>query len=121
MFDQIAQAMIQLEKTDEPPGFVATYVFPDTWPMFAGHFPHRPILPGVFEIEMVRVAMDQLTGRSHQVHQVVTSKFTREVKPNENIEVRATCVDVPAGCKVSATAHVGDEPAAKVTLVLGEK
>ncbi|HSY74823.1 MAG TPA: hypothetical protein VK810_05080, partial [Dongiaceae bacterium] len=29
-------------------------------PMFAGHFPNRPLLPGVFQLEMARAAAESV-------------------------------------------------------------
>ena len=54
-------------------------------PVFAGHFPQRPILPGVFQLEIVRMAAEWLQNRQFAVQEIAKAKFQRPVLPGETL------------------------------------
>jgi 3-hydroxyacyl-[acyl-carrier-protein] dehydratase len=56
-------------------------------PVFAGHFPQRPILPGVFQLEMVRMAAEWLQNRPFAVQEISRAKFQRPVLPGEMLKL----------------------------------
>ena len=100
-------------------------------PFLQGHFPQRPLMPGVLLIEsMAQVgACALMSQEEHQGKLAVFGgvdnvKFKRQVEPGDTlkIEVELTKVKGSIG-KGQGTVHVGDELAAKgeLTFALVEK
>ena len=54
---------------------------------FKGHFPDYPILPGVFQLEMVRFCCEQITETRLNITRIVRASFTRPILPEEDILV----------------------------------
>src|SRR5438132_6598287 len=50
---------------------------------FAGHFPNRPLLPGVFQLELTRMAAQWVLDCSLSIREVSKAKFTRPILPGE--------------------------------------
>ena len=96
----------------------AVFSFPPELAIFSGHFPGRPIVPGILEIEMVRAAMEKFTGSALRIVSVEKAKFLREVKPGDRI-LLSLSFTLPGGrFSVKARALVGSEKAAQVELTL---
>ena len=56
-------------------------------PVFTGHFPGRPILPGVLLLAMVRQTLMAAEGRPFRLHSISRQKFIRPVIPATNVTV----------------------------------
>ena len=56
-------------------------------PTFAGHFPGRPILPGAYQIEMLRAAAEWALDCSLAVREVPKAKFLRPILPDETVSM----------------------------------
>jgi 3-hydroxyacyl-[acyl-carrier-protein] dehydratase len=95
----------------------------DEW-YFPGHFPGRPVMPGVLIVEAMAqtgavavLCEEENRGRLAFFAGIDDCRFKRIVEPGD--ELRLTCelerVRGPIG-KGAATAHVGDELAARGTL-----
>ena len=56
MQSSIAAARVSGPSPQPDGGVVFEFRFPAGDPVFTGHFPGRPILPGVFQLEMARWA-----------------------------------------------------------------
>jgi 3-hydroxyacyl-[acyl-carrier-protein] dehydratase len=93
-------------------------------PWFAGHFPGRPVMPGVLIVEAMAQAgavavlyEDENRGKLAFFAGIDDCRFKRVVEPGD--ELTLTCqidaVRGPIG-RGKATAHVGDELAARGTL-----
>jgi 3-hydroxyacyl-[acyl-carrier-protein] dehydratase len=93
-------------------------------PWFAGHFPSRPVMPGVLIVEAmaqtgaVAVLVEEANrGKIAFFAGIDDCRFKRVVVPGDVL--RLTCeIDVVRGSvgRGKATAHVGDELAARGTL-----
>ena len=57
-------------------------------PTFAGHFPERPLLPGVFQLEMTRAAAEIVEDRPLTIREILKAKFRRPILPDEVIQLR---------------------------------
>ena len=57
-------------------------------PVFAGHFPGRPVVPGVLLIERVEAA---LAASGRRVVEVTAVKFHAPAAPGERLEFRIVC------------------------------
>ena len=98
-------------------------VRPDEW-YLAGHFPGRPIMPGVLIVEAMAqtgavavLTQEENKGRLALFAGIDDVRFKRIVVPGDELvfECRIDTVRGPIG-KGKATAHVGDELAARGTL-----
>lgn len=56
-------------------------------PTFAGHFPTRPILPGIFQLEMARVMAQEVASCSFTVREITKAKFLWPIVPEQTIRV----------------------------------
>lgn len=51
--------------------------------LFDGHFPGSPVLPGVVQLEMVKVALSDALGRDLALKEMATCKFLEVFNPAE--------------------------------------
>jgi len=61
-------------------------------PAFAGHFPTRPILPGIFQIEIARLMAEEVSKCPLAIREVTKSKFLWPIVPEETIRVELKLV-----------------------------
>jgi 3-hydroxyacyl-[acyl-carrier-protein] dehydratase len=97
-------------------------------PFFAGHFPHRPVMPGVLMLEALAqvsalLAFDAM-GEAANSDSVVYfvgidgARFKRPVEPGDQLILNSKIERSKAGIyKFSCTAHVGSDLAAQAELM----
>jgi len=54
-------------------------------PLFDGHFPHAPILPGVALIDAAVALASRAVGRALRLERVANAKFVSAVQPGQEI------------------------------------
>jgi 3-hydroxyacyl-[acyl-carrier-protein] dehydratase len=97
-------------------------------PFFAGHFPHRPVMPGVLTLEALAQAAALLAfesaGASVEPNSVVYfvgidgARFKRPVEPGDQLILHAAIDRVKAGIyKFKAHATVNDETVVEAELM----
>jgi len=95
----------------------------DDW-WFPGHFPARPVMPGVLIVEAMAqtgavavLVEEQNRGKIAFFAGIDDCRFKRVVEPGDTLTL-ACEIDVVRGPigRGKATAHVGDELAARATL-----
>ncbi|BAL24094.1 3-hydroxyacyl-ACP dehydratase FabZ family protein [Azoarcus sp. KH32C] len=59
-------------------------------PAFAGHFPGRPILPGVVLLGWAAKALGDVLGRTVPPCDIASAKFLRPVAPGTRLVIRLT-------------------------------
>lgn len=92
---------------------------------FQGHFPQRPIMPGVLIIEaMAQVAgvmilmMEEHRGKMAYLATVESAKFRRPVVPGDTLESETVLLRARGSMgKVQCTARVGDQVVAEAVLM----
>jgi 3-hydroxymyristoyl/3-hydroxydecanoyl-(acyl carrier protein) dehydratase len=57
---------------------------PATHPALAGHFPGRPIVPGVVLVDEALRAAEEWLGRPLHIHTIGQIKFTTPLLPEQN-------------------------------------
>lgn len=57
-------------------------------PAFAGHFPGRPILPGVVLLGLAARALGNALGRPVPPCEIASAKFLRPVGPDTELRIR---------------------------------
>lgn len=65
------------------PGAEYTWTVPTDHPAFAGHFPGRPIVPGVVLLDRAIMFAENLLGYSFRKWQIANAKFFSPVGPGE--------------------------------------
>ena len=100
--------------------FVARFefCFPADDPAFAGHFPHRPLLPGVFQLEITRIAAEAVLKRPLIVREVIKAKFLRPIIPAEIVRVELKLTEKPDTIQARASFSVTGQPAGEAILQL---
>ncbi len=63
------------------------FCFPGSLPVFGGHFPGAPLLPGVYQLAAVEVLL-ALVCPGRQLEAVERVKWTRAVAPDQELAVR---------------------------------
>jgi 3-hydroxyacyl-[acyl-carrier-protein] dehydratase len=94
-------------------------------PVFDGHFPAFPILPGVMMLEIMNHAAGYLLYRRYEQKRFVflggvkRAKFRRMVKPGARLDVRGTITHDGSGFHIAETKLiVDDEVAADAEIVM---
>ena len=119
MRKDVASALRCVEALPGGDGLRAEFVFDPALAVFRGHFPGDPILPGIFQVEMVRAAVDALPGRRHEIAAIVKAKFSRRIMPGETVLLEARWTDDGSGLlRVKATLSVEGETAATISVTL---
>ena len=93
---------------------------------FPGHFPGRPVVPGVLQIEALAqtgacavLAEEKFTGLIPYLTGVNGAKFRRPVEPGDTLEMEVTFGRLSSrGGRGSGTATVGGETACSVELMV---
>ena len=65
--------------------FSAVFNFPATFAGFSGHFPEKPVLPGICLIQAVLVAAEQALERKLELEEIVLAKFIVVALPDETL------------------------------------
>lgn len=97
-------------------------------PFFNGHFPHRPVMPGVLMLEALAQAAALLSfetlGKSPDDNTVYYfagidgARFKRPVEPGDQLRLDVELTRMKAGIfKFAARASVGDELAVEAELM----
>lgn len=81
-------------------------------PLFAGHFPGQPVLPGVCTLAMIRDCLSQAACRPVRFATIRDCKFTAPVDPRRTGELELRLV--AAEGSVRATAFDGDRAVLKL-------
>lgn len=96
----------------------ATFRFAKDLALFDGHFPGDPIVPGVLQIEIVRITMEAYLESPLRIQRIQSAKFARKVMPEEELVVAILNVDEAETIHVKAEIRVETELRSKVTLHL---
>lgn len=100
-------------------GIQARVVADASSPWFAGHFPDKPILPGIAQLKMVADVISQATQSPMGIWQLTRIKFKKIIVPGEELEMHIT----PAAAANQYTFHITSQgqDTCSGAMVLAEK
>jgi 3-hydroxymyristoyl/3-hydroxydecanoyl-(acyl carrier protein) dehydratase len=78
-------------------GWLLTVRIPAASPLFTGHFPGHPILPGIAHLALVTRALGDWQGREVALAGVRSLKLRRPVGPGATLAVRLSAIGVGDG------------------------
>ena len=86
-------------------------------PIFKGHFPDKPITPGVCMLQILKNIVESITAHKLFLYKTVNVKFMALINPYENPELTLTLSILPYadGYQVKSTTSFGDTVALKLT------
>jgi len=70
----------------DKPSLRASFVFPDTFIGFQGHFPGNPVLPGICMIQSLLAIVQASNEKDLSLEEVVSAKFYTVVGPFERLD-----------------------------------
>lgn len=95
----------------------ANFIFPIDFLGFKGHFPGKPILPGVCEIQAVLLMFEELKKKNVLLKEIVQVKFFSPVSCDEKITFRLEEKLEPNGeMSIKAMATSKDKRIAEINL-----
>ena len=87
-------------------------------PVFAGHFPNRPLLPGIYQIEMARMAAEWVLRKPLFVRQVCKAKFLHPIAPDQTARLTLKLTEENDVVRVRVGFLVNNRPAGESLLEL---
>jgi 3-hydroxyacyl-[acyl-carrier-protein] dehydratase len=99
-------------------GALIDFRFDAADPVFAGHFPNQPIVPGVFQLEMTRLGAELLLREQLHVCEIARAKFLRPIVPMELVRMTLNVSEGGGRISVRATFSVGGQAAGETILKL---
>jgi len=67
--------------------YTAAFTIPREHPALPGHFPGRPVVPGVLILDEVRLAAEHWLGRGHAIRRLPQGKFVAPMLPGETATI----------------------------------
>ncbi|MEI7490966.1 MAG: 3-hydroxyacyl-ACP dehydratase [Bacteroidota bacterium] len=75
--------------------------------IFRGHFPGNPVLPGVCQVEMVREAAEEISGKKLMLIQASQVKYLALINPSANKQLSMSLKFTEAGQdEIDVTAEI---------------
>ena len=114
--DSIAAACLSGPQPQSDGVTLFEFRFPATDPTFAGHFPTRPLLPGIFQLEIARFAAEQTLQQPLRVREIPKAKFLRPIIPDETMRVELKLAKKADMLQVRASFSVTGQAAGETIL-----
>lgn len=118
--DSIANARRSGPQPQSDGSLLFEFRFPASDPTFAGHFPTRPLVPGVFQLELARYAAELARNEPLLVREITKAKFLRPIIPDETVRVELKLVEKSDTIQVRASFSVTGQAAGEAILLLAK-
>lgn len=119
MRSSIQAAQVSGPITDAEGRTVGEFCFAADDPVFAGHFPGHPILPGVFQLELTRLMAAAVLKCPLAVREISKAKFKLPISPMETLRVELKLTESDGTVQARASFSVSNQPAGETILLLG--
>ena len=86
--------------------------------VFAGHFPRRPLLPGVFQLQMAHFTAERVLNCPLKVSEISKAKFLRPILPEELVRLALKLSEQGGTIHARASLSVAGQPAGETILLL---
>jgi 3-hydroxyacyl-[acyl-carrier-protein] dehydratase len=97
---------------------VFEFCFHANEPVFTGHFPNRPLLPGIFQLEMARVAAESVLNCPLAVREVSKAKFQRPILSDEIVRLELKLSESEKIIRARANFSIKGQAAGETILLL---
>lgn len=117
----ISSAMTSFSRDEDSGKVTATFSFHKDLPVFGGHFPQMPLLPGVMQIEMVRRTAAKALALPCTIAVIKKVKFASPVYPGKSLLAEIDLAPPAAGedlVKVRARLSEGGKEACRIVMYL---
>ena len=118
MRDSISSALLGELRQNAEGDTMLEFRFGAQDPTFAGHFPGRPILPGVFQLELTRVAAELVLQCPLSVREIRKAKFQRPILPGETVRLELKVSAHDPEIRARASFSVDGQLAGETVLLL---
>jgi 3-hydroxyacyl-[acyl-carrier-protein] dehydratase len=118
MQDSIAAARISGPSRGSDGATVFEFRFGSDDPIFAGHFPSYPLLPGIFQLEMSRSAAEWALQCSLVLREIRKAKFQRPILPTEIVRVELRWSEAAGLIRARAGFSIAGQRAGETTMLL---
>ena len=81
---EIKQCMLELNKGTGGK-VLSRFSFPSSFVGFKGHFPGRPVLPAICQIQALIVIAEELHKKKMNLKKIILTKFFKPVSQNEEL------------------------------------
>lgn len=104
-------------------GISGEFNFPGELEVFKGHFPEKPILPGIAQIEMMKFCMETILDKKLFIQSIKKTKFSYFIEPDTPVSIHITLLsetlEGEGSVKISARAilNTSNVTAGKINLV----
>ena len=98
----ILRRNMTVEPGETAGSFRAAFTPPADFPPFAGHFPGKPVLPGIAQTLIVTEALRKFSGQHAELAEIRRIKFTNPAFPEVQLFIQADCRPAKDGLEVSA-------------------
>lgn len=118
LMQEINKSMYDLSESPEG-NITARFIFPSDFSGFKGHFPGRPVLPGVCKIQAVIAMLEMWHEKNVCLTEISMAKFFAPVCDNQEIMISSGKIDKVADePKIKASVTSGGEKIADLQLKL---
>ena len=81
---EIKQCMLKIDNNADNK-IKAHFLFPEHFIGFKGHFPGKPILPGICQVQALIVIAEKLHKKKAGLRRVVLAKFFKQISQDEAV------------------------------------
>ncbi len=88
---QITESNSETETSSLNSSYRVTISLNPDHPIYQGHFPGNPIVPGVCQLRMITEIISEITGKEVRLQEADNMKFLSMINPNEHPELTVDC------------------------------
>ncbi len=115
LYDDLQDACVHVEQVAEDQ-IISEFVFKRSMALFKGHFPEKPLLPGIVQLEMVRYSLETQLALTLAIGSIKKTKFTDQILPEDTIGLDIGFKEDQGAIAARATVKANGRMAGKVII-----